>query len=88
MKVSYIVVNSDEAIERKLENYELLRDTKAKYGDYCWVLYRCEDSVPVEYIAQDGGEPEDQLLVRDWGWVPVALQKAYELGLKHGKESK
>lgn len=33
----------------------------------------------------DGGEPEDQLLVRDWQWVPGALQAAYDAGVADAK---
>jgi hypothetical protein len=47
-------------------------------------LYRFEDDIPVEFIGQDGGEPEDQTFSRDWGWVTGALQDAYQLGRKHG----
>lgn len=34
----------------------------------------------VEVIGTDGGEPEDQTLIRDWSWVVPALNDAYELG--------
>lgn len=37
-------------------------------------------------IGRDGGEPEDQLLIRDWGWVCPALNAAYAAGLKAGAE--
>lgn len=48
--------------------------------DYRKVIYRCEDGVPVEWIGDDGGEPEDQTLGRDWKWVAPALRVAYKLG--------
>lgn len=28
----------------------------------------------------DGGEPEDNSFIRDWGWVPIQLELAYQLG--------
>jgi hypothetical protein len=34
----------------------------------------------------DGGEPEDQIFVRDWAWVEGAILKAYELGVKDGRD--
>jgi len=40
-----------------------------EHHDYCFVLVGVCDGVAVEYFGQDGGEPEDQLLVRDWSWV-------------------
>ena len=26
-------------------------------------------------VGEDGGEPEDQVLIRDWNWVPIRLNK-------------
>ena len=45
-----------------------------KINDYdvFWVLI---DTKTGEVIGYDGGEPEDQLLVRDWSWVPDILNK-------------
>ncbi|GAF86353.1 unnamed protein product [marine sediment metagenome] len=66
-----------------------------------YVVKRCEDvpSVPNEYdcwvivdtetgdsVGEDGGEPEDQLLVRDWSWVAPALNAASERGRLRGIE--
>lgn len=71
-----------------------LRDAKKRdlpgpgyWGDefnWGWGIWRCEDGIPVEYIGEDGGEPEDQTLARDWNWVPKALEAAYNLGRAHG----
>ena len=33
------------------------------------------DTETGEEVGTDGGEPEDQLLVRDWKWVPELLNK-------------
>lgn len=38
--------------------------------DDCWIVV---DRSTGEEIGRDGGEPEDQLLVRDWQWVAEAL---------------
>lgn len=60
----YFVMSSDEA-------------TKAGYvsdvPDYSWSLLRRNEDGSVTFIGCDGGEPEDQLLVRDWSWVCDAL---------------
>ena len=37
-----------------------------------WVLI---DTATNTEVGRDGGEPEDQLLVRDWKWVPEVLNK-------------
>lgn len=36
----------------------------------------------------DGGEPEDQTLGRNWSWVEKAILKAYELGVKDGRNGR
>lgn len=48
-------------------------------------LFEVIDGQPTRLIDVDGGEPEDNSFRRDWGWVPGELQKAYELGLAHGR---
>lgn len=35
----------------------------------------------------DGGEPEDNLFLRDYDWVAPLLNQAYRLGFKDGKEA-
>jgi len=35
----------------------------------------------------DGGEPEDSSFVRDWNWVPSAIEKAYKLGFEDGEKN-
>ena len=42
----------------------------------------------VRHLGTDGGEPEDNRFYRDWSWVETELNKAYEQGLKDGKEAK
>ena len=41
-----------------------------EYRDDCFVLLDHGKAV-----ESDGGEPEDQLLVRDWSWVPEMLNE-------------
>ena len=53
--------------------YEYLPDefkVIMRQGDSRWVLMKTkEDGTPIEILGCDGGEPEDQFLVRDWKWV-------------------
>lgn len=43
--------------------------------DFGWVV---RDRTTGEIVGEDGGEPEDQLLVRDWQWVASALNAVEE----------
>ncbi len=44
----------------------------------CWVLVETHPNGKVaRVIANDGGEPEDQNLVRDFSWVPDILNEYY-----------
>lgn len=38
--------------------------------------FRLIDTQTGEEVGRDGGEPEDQSLVRDWAWVPERLNAA------------
>ena len=53
-------------------------------GEECWCVVLFEDGKQKEIIGWDGGEPEDQVLVRDWDWVADALKKAYDKGFEDG----
>ena len=52
------------------------------------VVVRMENGELAEVIGYDGSadSPEDNYLYRDFSWVEPALNEAYELGLKHGRE--
>lgn len=45
---------------------------------------RDESKTPPVVIGSDGGEPEDQSLVRDWSWVRDALEESYRQGYEDG----
>lgn len=53
-------------------------------GRYCyrdgvqWHVVEFNGDAPLCIVGSDGGEPEDQLLVRNWQWVAVALNRAYD----------
>lgn len=43
--------------------------------DHCWVLCKIdENGNPIDTIGWDGGEPEDQCLVRDWQWIQTVVE--------------
>ena len=87
IKVEYKLVSATEAFSNKYPDYENWtgEDEEACKDSYRTAIYRFENGVAVEYLGSDGGEPEDQSLSRDWSWVDTALDKAYKLGLEHGK---
>ena len=43
-----------------------------------WGNYELYDTLTNEVVGCDGGEPEDQTLVRDWQWVRTLLNKLAE----------
>lgn len=61
-------------------------DEEQEYGNFCYLLI---DTRTGGVLGWDGGEPEDQLLVRDWKWVPYLLDKverqAHEAGRSAGR---
>ena len=56
------------------------------YYDEIYALVKFVNDKPREVIAFDGGEPEDNSFIRDWSWVPGALEQAYEEGFSRGFE--
>lgn len=47
------------------------------YNGDGWSVVRFDGDRIVEWIADDGGAPEDQTLLREWKWVTRALDAAY-----------
>jgi hypothetical protein len=85
--ITYETMDGAEATKagadlEKLDRYGALKDNGFDYP--ASGVFRLEDGRPVELLGTDGGEPEDQTLGRDWGWVPAALQAAFELGKAEG----
>ena len=74
--VHYKVLSTDELPKRFLEE----DDPCFEEDDFRFFLVRTENNEIIEIIGTDGGEPEDQLLVRDWKWVAPALNNAYKRG--------
>jgi len=50
------------------------------YEEWGWVVVEYPENGPPRFVGEDGGEPEDQLLIRDWRWVVPALNAAFEAG--------
>ncbi len=68
---AYVIVDDEDAFERKLPGAEKPSEWHSRWG-----LWRCNaEGQPVETVGHDGGEPEDQLLVRDWSWVAEELNR-------------
>lgn len=68
----YVVILADEALGRRLPGFdgEWAEAEHSIHDRYYWCLYEVDDAgKPIRLVGQDGGEPEDQLLVRDWKWV-------------------
>ena len=85
-KIDYLVKWLQDLPGTMLLDGEPLEEALNGWRDlsYNSALVRYENDEPAEIIAIDGGEPEDQTLTRDYGWVAEAMQAAYELGRQHG----
>lgn len=62
----------------KRERFEVIKKSEAesfgfdkRYGGYDG--YLLIDNEKHTIVGEDGGEPEDQLLVRDLAWIPCVL---------------
>jgi len=64
--------------------YNLTMKPERGSDDYRTILLISDDNGEREY--SDGGEPEDNLFVRDWYWVPNELRKAYKQGVIDGEK--
>lgn len=67
--------------EWAIKNLEEIRNDSF----YFLLIKYDEKENPFDYLGQDGGEPEDQSLCRDWSWVETICnryeQEIYELKL-------
>lgn len=77
MTVEYKQMTTAEAVAAKVPS---AADWHSDWDEYrqCIVLYI--DGKPQRIVGCDGGEPEDQTLSRDWGWVTDELNEAVERG--------
>lgn len=78
MAIEYRVVPINEAME---QGYPDATRWDGYYEDWEMALYRFENGTPVEFLASDGGEPEDNSFLRDGAWIAPALNAAYRLGV-------
>ena len=79
----YRVADGDELVAAGIKDAAELKSERfwGRYSSY--VVYEGADGL--EVIGEDGGEPEDQTLGRDWSWVAPALNEAYRRGLEAGR---
>lgn len=70
--VRFITLSYRECIERLGAQHQDAHFWSGYAGDSSWYLL---DTKTNRVVGCDGGEPEDQLLVRDWAWVPYLLNK-------------
>jgi hypothetical protein len=70
----YVMMSLDKAIEHNFVDPD---DYSESDRDHRTLVV---DTATNAVIGMDGGEPEDQLLYRNWGWVVPALNAAYEAG--------
>lgn len=70
-----------------VNNHDLPPEWRAQYpvrdDMWRWILAVEDDAgAIVEIIGADGGEPEDQILPRDWVWVRDLAQRALDAEAK------
>lgn len=73
----FVVVSSEEAHARGWHGADCGTDLGFRitgYRDEGWELYDTSSNPP-RLVGQDGGEPEDQLLVRNWAWVAEEMNR-------------
>jgi hypothetical protein len=80
--MKYKVLSVGDAIKSGFENLTYLM--AVTNDEYTWCVFEMDGDKPVRLIGNDGGDPEDQILVRDWSWVVTALNEAYEKGVHDG----
>jgi len=81
-KFEVSILDFKELPANLIEEYELAED------DFNWrayILVTHNDEVIL--FRHDSMEPEDATFNRDLSWIAGAIQNAYELGLKDGKNN-
>lgn len=71
----FVVVHSSEAIKNGYPDDQGTLHHLNRWHEAAFCLYETDGEKPIRFVASDGGEPEDQLLVRDWSWVADELNK-------------
>ncbi len=52
-----------------------LDDSYTRWDDFYYVLMDFKDPLKPEYVAGDGGKPEDQSFVRNFQWIAPLLNR-------------
>lgn len=84
MEVTYRVIPMEEAIREQYEDVIRWVGEDTYVEEWESGIWYCEDGRPVKMLAMDGGEPEDNMFIRDGAWIAPALQAAYDSGFKDG----
>lgn len=74
----------DEVVKLGLEDVNDYHRDEVLYRNFV-VEFRFDGP---KIVGSDGGEPEDQLLYRDWRWVVPALNAAYIDGLQESHKER
>jgi hypothetical protein len=83
MNIEYRCISIEEAQENNYPGVDFYDDDDG----YRMGIWRFEDGNPVEFLAADGGEPEDNSFYRDGSWITPALNEAYRLGVEHSNQA-
>jgi hypothetical protein len=65
----FIVVHVDDAIKGGYPDDHGMLEHANRWRDSFWCLYETDGEKPIRFVGNDGGEPEDQRLFRNWKWV-------------------
>lgn len=84
-KVEYIRWDTpDDEFERLVKEHNLDKwYVDLVKADYCTILIISGDGM-LSRSYSDMGEPEDSTFGRDWSWVKMELERAYQKGLGDG----
>lgn len=84
-KVEYINWDTpDDEAERLVKEHNLDKwYIKSVQEDYKTTIVISGDCFATSYYT-DRNEPEDNTFYRDWSWVKMELERAYQKGLEDG----
>ena len=66
----FVVIHGEEAMEHNLP--DAFPEQKL---ENCWCIYETDGTAPIHLVGYNSGEPEDQLLLRDWDWIVRELNE-------------
>lgn len=85
MTTVYKTMTINEAIKQRVPGADEWSDWRADYElDLMSCIVEYENQTPLRIVGTDGGEPEDNSLIRDWSWVAGELNQSYHKGYTDG----